>query len=452
LAAAALSVQRGLLLLVGDLALRLEVADRQLRLLLLQALLERGLEVVDRALQIVDLVGDAGEAVAEVGRLDLVGNGRKAGAEIPGRRRLIVPIGDGGEAGAGTAALEKQQPQPGAPAAGAAPTGTAPPESAPPASAGAGPAPAQYAATISAAAAQYNVPPAILTNLLGAESGFKANAEGPPVASRGGERARWLGQFMPEEARKYGVTDDQSSIGGAAHYLSDLYAQKGSWAGALGAYSNQGPSLSGYAAEKNPYGPALVAAAKTADSGGSAPAPVDVQAVAGITVSSSDGLPVAPPAPGTPPAGGEPGAGGNIGPAGPPGPTSAAPGLFGQIGQDLTSFWQDPTGHVKETLGKDADWLGAVFSGAPATVAAERSATTGELPPFDRTPLAPEAFLSVAAVFSAVALRSASSGLVFAAPGRKPSSESSPLPSALPIPLASRSCVIPFSRSFFSCS
>ncbi len=134
-------------------------------------------------------------------------------------------------------------------------------------------APPQYAAAISAAAAQYNVPPAILANLLGAESGFKPNAEGPPVASRGGERARWLGQFMPAEARKYGVTDDESSVGGAAHYLSDLYAQKGSWAGALGAYSAQGPSLSGYAAEKNPYGPALVAAAKTADSGKAAAAP-----------------------------------------------------------------------------------------------------------------------------------------------------------------------------------
>ena len=55
--------------------------------------------------------------------------------------------------------------------------------------------------------------------------------------------ARSAGQFMPEEAKKYGVdrNDDESWIGGAAHYLSDLYAQKGSWAGALGDYRTRAP-------------------------------------------------------------------------------------------------------------------------------------------------------------------------------------------------------------------
>ena len=345
-----------------------------------------------------------------------------------------------------TAALEKGQPgaaggAAGAPATGAAPTGAT---GAAIGAAPTGPAPAappQYAAAIGAAAAQWNVPPAILTNLLGAESGFNPNAVGPPVASRGGEKAKGLGQFMPEEAQRYGVDvfNPESSISGAAHYASDLRREKGSWAGALGAYSGQGPSLSGYAAEKNPYGPALVEAAKTADrspllspgagsavaagapsaapapeaaaTGNAQPAaaaapgeaaasgiPVDVQAVAGSTVSVADGLPIA--APETAPDTGIlaslgeaiiPSAHAETGGAAPaPETAPAAPGLFGQIGQELSAYWQDPIGHLKETLGKDATDLGTVFSGAPKTLEADRSATWGELPPFDQTPPAPE--------------------------------------------------------------
>jgi hypothetical protein len=177
---------------------------------------------------------------------------------------------------------------------GAAGTGTGAPDGNG-ATSGAGatpgaPATGQYADTINAAAAQYNVPPQILYNLIGAESGFNPKIEGPPVASRGGARAKGLGQFMPEEAQQYGVDvfDPTSSIQGAAHYLSDLHDRKGSWTGALGAYSAQGPSLSGYAAQHNSYGPGLVAAANAADSGtGGSPVPVVVSNLPAATGTST---------------------------------------------------------------------------------------------------------------------------------------------------------------------
>lgn len=205
-----------------------------------------------------------------------------------------------------TAALRQGQ----APAkAGAPAAGTGSGAAAAPAADINAPAGGAYAGSINAAAAQYDVPPQILANLIGAESGFRPNAEGPPIAKLGGVTAKGLGQFIPVTAAKYGVdvASPDSSIFGAAHYLSDLHGEKGSWAGALGAYSGQGPSLSGYAAQKNAYGPALVSAARAADSGAKpaavasgAPAPVDVQAVAGTSVSSSDGLPVAPQEPPVP--------------------------------------------------------------------------------------------------------------------------------------------------------
>jgi soluble lytic murein transglycosylase-like protein len=91
-----------------------------------------------------------------------------------------------------------------------------------PASAGAGGAAAvggeTYSGTIAAAAAQYGVPQPILYHLLGAESSFNPNA-GPSSAG-----ARGIAPFIPSTAAKYGVdvTNPDSSITGAAHYLADL--------------------------------------------------------------------------------------------------------------------------------------------------------------------------------------------------------------------------------------
>jgi len=123
------------------------------------------------------------------------------------------------------------------------------------------PATGPYADLINNAAAQYNIPPGILYNLIGAESGFNPNE------TTG--NARGLAQFKPETAKEYGVdvNSPASSIFGAAHYLSDLFAKMGSWAAALGAYSGQGPELATYARQKNSYGPALVASAQQADRG-----------------------------------------------------------------------------------------------------------------------------------------------------------------------------------------
>lgn len=88
---------------------------------------------------------------------------------------------------------------------------------------------------ISSAAESYAVPIKILSSLIQQESGGKPDAESP-VGARG------IAQFMPETAKQYGVdvNDPVSSIKGAAHYLSDLYKQFGSWELALAGY-NAGP-------------------------------------------------------------------------------------------------------------------------------------------------------------------------------------------------------------------
>ena len=85
-------------------------------------------------------------------------------------------------------------------------------------------------------------------------------------------------------------------------------------------------------------------------------------AVAGSTVSVADGLPIAAtetaPDTGILASLGEaiiPSAHAETGVAARRRETApAAPGLFGQIGQELSAYWQDPIGHLKETLGKDA--------------------------------------------------------------------------------------------------
>ena len=217
------------------------------------------------------------------------------------------------------------------------------------------------------------MPQPVLYHLLGAESSFNPNA-GPSSAG-----ARGIAQFIPSTAAKYGVdvNDATSSIGGAAHYLADLHGDKGSWTAALGAYSNQGPGLAGYAAEQNPHGPALVAAARQADLGGTpglnpgaGPVAVDIRAVGGTTTTSvGGGLPISP--------AGETGAGGEIGASGPPGATAGVAesdatgaGFFGGIGAAVSEYFAQIA----------ADIAHPIERAAPSGVTAAGPSITGEIP------------------------------------------------------------------------
>jgi hypothetical protein len=125
------------------------------------------------------------------------------------------------------------------------------------------PAYAQTAAEIQAmevaAAAQYNVPIQVLQNLIYGESSNNPNIGCNSYGACG------LAQFIPGTAKDYGVNvnDAQSSVTGAAHYLSDLQASKGSWTQALTSYS-------GGCSPSHPCNPAYAQAfevAKAADNG-----------------------------------------------------------------------------------------------------------------------------------------------------------------------------------------
>lgn len=97
-------------------------------------------------------------------------------------------------------------------------------------------APEQYKGLITDSAAKYNVPPELLTRLLDAENGFKAQGVSP-------KGARGIAQFMPQTAARYGINPDipEEAIPGAAHYLADLKAEKGTWLGALTGYLGGDP-------------------------------------------------------------------------------------------------------------------------------------------------------------------------------------------------------------------
>jgi soluble lytic murein transglycosylase-like protein len=127
-------------------------------------------------------------------------------------------------AGATTGATAPTAPTPGATATGA--TGANP--------AGKG-ANTPYAAEIDAAAAKYNVDPALLRGLIRQESNFNANA-GSPAGARG------LTQLMPGTAAALGVNPSipAQAIEGGAKYLRQQLDKFGKPELALAAY-NAGP-------------------------------------------------------------------------------------------------------------------------------------------------------------------------------------------------------------------
>ena len=92
---------------------------------------------------------------------------------------------------------------------------------------------AEFQAIGQQAAAQYGVPWPVLQQLIQGESSWNANIGCNSSGACG------IAQFIASTAATYGVdvNDPTSSLYGAAHYLSDLYAQDGSWVAALTAYS-----------------------------------------------------------------------------------------------------------------------------------------------------------------------------------------------------------------------
>jgi len=92
---------------------------------------------------------------------------------------------------------------------------------------------AEIQQTITDAAAKYNLPQNVLSDLIRGESSFNPNIGCNSSGACG------IAQFIPGTAAQYGVNvnDATSSINGAANYLSDLRNQTGSLSTALTRYS-----------------------------------------------------------------------------------------------------------------------------------------------------------------------------------------------------------------------
>src|SRR5215469_16701819 len=84
--------------------------------------------------------------------------------------------------------------------------------------------PAQYQDAIRTAAKKWNVSTLLISAILKTESNFNSTAVSPAGAVG-------IAQFMPGTAAGLGVNpwDANSSIDGAAHYLSNLHSTFGSW-------------------------------------------------------------------------------------------------------------------------------------------------------------------------------------------------------------------------------
>ena len=135
--------------------------------------------------------------------------------------------------------------------------------------------PSQYQGLVSNAAMNYGVPEELLTRVLHAESGFNPNAVSPTGA-------RGIAQFIQSTANQYGVdrNDPKSSIAGAAHYLSDLKKQEGTWAGALSKYLGSDPTR-----DPSYRKSGAIQLAQQLDSGGTPQAPSG-----GLTMTEGDSI------------------------------------------------------------------------------------------------------------------------------------------------------------------
>lgn len=88
------------------------------------------------------------------------------------------------------------------------------------------------------AAAKYGVPWDVFSHAIAGESSWNPNVADSSAGAQG------IAQFMPDTAKQYGVDvrNTQSSLDGAAHYLSDLHAKGGSWQSALTGYQTGTPN------------------------------------------------------------------------------------------------------------------------------------------------------------------------------------------------------------------
>lgn len=112
---------------------------------------------------------------------------------------------------------------------------------------------AAVAEPIKTAAAKYNVPEAVAVALLGFESHFDPNAEGPVIKNKKsmhyGDRAMGMGQVMAKTAEAYGVSDrskltTDQQIDLAIRYVSDLKNRHGgSWQDAVSRYFSGRPYM-----------------------------------------------------------------------------------------------------------------------------------------------------------------------------------------------------------------
>lgn len=97
--------------------------------------------------------------------------------------------------------------------------------------------PAKYAAAITSAEQQYNLPPDMLARLLWQESRYREDIITGATRSPAG--ALGIAQFMPATARDMGIDplNTAQAIPAAARYLASLYRQTGTWTQALAAYN-----------------------------------------------------------------------------------------------------------------------------------------------------------------------------------------------------------------------
>ncbi|MHB2040110.1 MAG: transglycosylase SLT domain-containing protein [Acidiferrobacteraceae bacterium] len=95
------------------------------------------------------------------------------------------------------------------------------------------PGPSRYWAYYKQASQEYGVPAHLLAYQAGKESSWNPNAVNPVSGAQG------MFQFEPATAQQYGLSnpfDPHAATLAAAHYLSDLYQQFGSWSLALASY------------------------------------------------------------------------------------------------------------------------------------------------------------------------------------------------------------------------